>query len=171
MSFANAFYFDEVEVGQEWLSPERTVSEEDINIFAELTGDRAPMHTDEEFAKTTPYQRRIAHGLLGLSMTGGLTFEAPPVRVQAFVGLREWYFRAPIFIGDTIRVRTRVLEKELRGRGRRGQVTWGITVVNQNDRVVQEGITMTILERAVSARESILPLPKTGESQLLSEAG
>jgi acyl dehydratase len=156
---AHLLLFDDLEIGQEWESPERAVSEEDIRIFAELTGDRAAIHLDEEYAKTTPFQRRIAHGLLGLALTSGLTNGAPPVQTQVFVSLREWHFRAPIFIGDTIRVRTRVLEKELRGRGRRGLVGWGITVVNQAGRVVQEGTSTTLVERSASSRE-ILPLAK-----------
>jgi 3-hydroxybutyryl-CoA dehydratase len=168
---AHLLLFDDLEVGQEWESPERVVTDADIRIFADLTGDRAPIHLDEEFAKTTVFQRRIAHGLLGLALTSGLTVGAPPVQTQAFVGLREWNFRAPIFIGDTIRVRTRVLEKELRGRGRRGLVVWGITVTNQAGRVVQEGTSTTLVERSATARE-ILPLVKNdGDSDPLAQAG
>ena len=90
--------------------------------FADLTGDRNPVHLDPEFARATPFRRCIAHGLLGLSLAGDLTTAATPKRTVAFLGLREWYFRAPVYIGDAIRATSRVTEKELQGRGRRGMV-------------------------------------------------
>jgi 3-hydroxybutyryl-CoA dehydratase len=149
MSFgAEPLYFDELEVGQEWVSGGRTVTEADIAAFADLTGDRSPIHLDPNFARATPFRRCIAHELLGLSMGGGLSLGAPRVRTAAFLGLREWHFRAPVYLGDTIRVRTSVLEKELQGRGRRGKVVWRVQFLNQSDRIVQEGITLTLVETA-----------------------
>src|SRR6478672_6052904 len=100
-----SLFFDDIEVGQEWLSGERTVSEDDIVAFADLTGDRQPIHLDPDFAQKTPFRRCIVHGLLGLSLASGLTVCAIPVRTQAFLGLREWHFRAPVFPGDTLLVR------------------------------------------------------------------
>jgi 3-hydroxybutyryl-CoA dehydratase len=159
MSSQDPLYFEELEVGREWESPVRTITEADIAEFAALTGDDQPIHMDEEFAKRTPFQRRIAHGLLGLSIASGLVIRTPPMHTQAFLGLREWNFRAPIFIGDSIRVLVRVREKELRGRGRRGAVTWMVTVLNQDGRVVQEGTTATLIECSAIGRELILPFP------------
>src|SRR5688572_33047784 len=95
-------YFDELAVGAEWLSESRLVTGEDVRRFADLTGDRNPVHLDPEFARTTPFRRCIAHGLLGLAVVGGLAWKAPPAHTLAFLELREWYFRAPIFPGDKI---------------------------------------------------------------------
>jgi acyl dehydratase len=117
-----------------------------VLAFADLTGDRNPVHLDPEFARTTPFRRCIAHGLLGLSLVGGLTAVTAPTRMIAFLGLREWHFRAPIYIGDAIRVESRVREKELQGRGRRGLVVSEIRIVNQDGRVVQEGVTANLIE-------------------------
>ena len=58
----NALYFDELYEGQEWNSPRRTITEADIVMFAALTGDHNPVHTDEEFAKNTVFGGRILHG-------------------------------------------------------------------------------------------------------------
>ncbi len=146
--------FEELDVGREWVSPERIVSTDDIGCFAGLTGDRNPIHLDPEFARTTPFRRCIAHGLLGLSLAGGLASESPPVRTVAFLELREWQFRAPIYPGDAIRVTSRVLEKQPQGRGRRGTVVWQIRVLNQDDRVVQEGVTATLVETAQKVARS-----------------
>ena len=62
------------------------------------------------------------------------------------IEMREWHFRAPIFPGDTIRVRSTVLEKKPQSRGRRGIITWKAEILNQNHRVVQEGVTVTLVE-------------------------
>jgi acyl dehydratase len=140
------FYFDDVEVGQQWESLGRTVTQADIVNFAGLSGDFNPIHMDHEFAQRTPFRRPIAHGLLVFAMGSGLGQYHPAMRTLAFLSVREWHFREPAFIGDTIRVRTTVLEKESRARGRRGVITWQRQIVNQEHKVVQEGVTVTLVE-------------------------
>jgi 3-hydroxybutyryl-CoA dehydratase len=153
-------YFEDVEVGQEWESPGRTITEADVVNFAGLSGDFNPIHIDHEFARGTPFRRPIAHGLLVLSVASGLGLYAPPMRTVAFVQIRDWQLRGPVFVGDTIRVRGKVLEKEVRGRGRRGAVTWGRAIVNQEGKVVQEGVTVTLVEgRGGAAEEPETPAP------------
>jgi acyl dehydratase len=148
-------YLDDVEVGQEWESLGRTVTETDIVNFAGLSGDFNPIHLDHEFARTTPFRRPIAHGLLVLSLGSGLGLYSPPMRTLAFLALREWHFKEPVFIGDTLRLRSKIVEKEVRGRGRRGIITWHRLIVNQEGRVVQEGISQTLVEgRAARHEES-----------------
>jgi acyl dehydratase len=139
-------YFDEIEVGEEYESPGRTVTEADIVLFAGLSGDYNVLHTDAEFMKTSIFGERIAHGLLGLSIQAGLLSRAMvPYATIAFGGLR-WKFKAPIRIGDTIRVRARVASKKETKPGR-GVVVLARTVLNQRDEVVQEGDTELIVER------------------------
>jgi 3-hydroxybutyryl-CoA dehydratase len=147
MSFTKIhFYFDDVEVGQEWESLGRTVTESDIVNFAGISGDFNPIHLDHEFAKTTPFRQPVAHGLLIWSMGSGLGLFAPPMRTLAFISVRDWHFDGPVFIGDTIRVRSKVLEKEVRSRGRRGVITWAREIINQSAKVVQHGVTLTLVE-------------------------
>jgi acyl dehydratase len=147
MSFTEQhLYFDDLEVGQEWVSQGRTVTEADIVNFAGLSGDYNPIHMDHEFAKSTPYRRPIAHGVLVWAIGSGLGLYAPAMRTLAFLGIREWHFRGPVFIGDTIRLRSKVVEKEVRARGRRAVVTWERQIINQENKVIQEGITMTLVE-------------------------
>lgn len=138
--------FDDVEIGQEWESQGRTVTETDVVNFAGLSGDFNPIHMDHEFAKTTPFRRPIAHGMLVMAIGSGLGTTSPPMRTIAFLGLREWKFTGTVFAGDTIRVRTKVVGKELRGRGKRGEIVWQRAVVNQEGKVVQEGTSVTLVE-------------------------
>lgn len=146
-------YFDDVEVGQEWMSLGRTVTEADIVGFAGLSGDFNPIHVDHAHAANTPFRRPVAHGLLVLSISSGLSLYAPPMRTIAFLALREWEFKEPVFPGDTIRVRTRVLEKHQRARGRRGEVLWGREALNQENKVVMQGKSLTLVEgRGATAR-------------------
>lgn len=147
MTFPEIYkFFDDVEVGQEWESLGRTVTETDVVTYAGLSGDFNPIHMDHEFAKTTAYGRPIAHGLLIWAISSGLGVLSPPMRTLAFVGVREWHFRLPVFIGDTIRLKTRVLEKEERGRGRRASIAWQRCIINQEGKTVQEGIIVTLVE-------------------------
>jgi 3-hydroxybutyryl-CoA dehydratase len=147
MSFTeNHLFFDDVAVGQEWQSLGRTVTEADIVNFAGLSGDFNPIHVDHEFAKMTPFRRPIAHGLLIVAIGSGLGTANPAMRTVAFLGMRDVRFTGTVFAGDTIRVRTKVLAKELRGRGKRGEITWQRQIVNQEGKVVQEGISVTLVE-------------------------
>ncbi|HEU5193580.1 MAG TPA: MaoC/PaaZ C-terminal domain-containing protein, partial [Methylomirabilota bacterium] len=139
--------FEEIEVGEEYVSPGRTVTEADIVIFAGLSGDYNVLHTDAEFMKSSIFGERIAHGLLGLAIQAGLfTRAAQPFATLAFVGMR-WKFKGPIKIGDTIRVRAKVTAKKETAKPDRGLVTVERTVLNQRDEVVQEGETDLMVER------------------------
>jgi len=147
MSFSSsAYYFDDIEIGQEWESQGRTITEADIVNFAGLSGDFNPIHMDHEFAKNTPFRQPIAHGLLVFSIGSGLGVTCPQMRTVAFVQVREWNFRGPVFIGDTVRLRSRLLEKNLKGRGRRGEMIWYRGIVNQEGKIVQEGTLITLVE-------------------------
>jgi acyl dehydratase len=155
MSFTTMhLFFDDVEVGQEWDSLGRTVTETDIVNYAGLSGDFNPIHMDHEFAKTTGYRRPIAHGLLIQAISSGLGLTAPPMRTLAFVSMRDWQFKGPVYAGDTIRLKTTVLEKEERARGRRGVITWRRQISNHEGKVVQEGITVTLVEGRASIKNA-----------------
>jgi 3-hydroxybutyryl-CoA dehydratase len=136
--------FDDIAVGDQWRSPERTVESTDVQDFADLTGDFNPLHLDEEFAAQTPFGRPIAHGLLGMSLVAGLGSRSPWMDQAVFTRVLDWRFVRPIYIGDTVHVQTFVLDKRPSGR-RRGIVTWKRQLVNQHNEVVQEGTTETMV--------------------------
>ncbi|HWY88332.1 MAG TPA: MaoC/PaaZ C-terminal domain-containing protein [Gemmataceae bacterium] len=155
MSFpAMYLFFDDVEIGQEWDSLGRTVTETDIVTYAGLSGDFNPIHMDHEYARTTAYRKPIAHGLLIWAISSGLGMMAPPMRTMAFVGIRDWQFKLPVYVGDTIRIKTKVMDIEERSRGRRAIITWLRTITNQSRKIVQEGITLTLVEGRANIREA-----------------
>src|SRR5262245_41126211 len=133
MSFTPShLYFDDVEIGQEWKSPGRTITETDIVNFAGLSGDFNPIHIDHQIAAPTPFSRPLALGLLGFSIASGRGLHAPPMRTLAIIAIKEWYFRDPVFPGDTIHVVSKVLDKQVRARGRRAEVSWQRQVFKQD---------------------------------------
>jgi 3-hydroxybutyryl-CoA dehydratase len=156
-------YFDDLDTTTEWESPGRTVTEADIMTYAGFSGDFNPMHIDEEFSKKTPFRKRIAHGFGVFSLASGLGLQAPMVRTIALSGVRFWKFMLPVFIGDTIHVKTRVVEKTLKGRGKRGEVIWLRMILNQDGKVVQEGEIMTLVECRPLVR------PAEGEPAVVAE--
>ena len=147
MAFTSShLYFDDVEIGQEWESSGRTITETDVVNFAGISGDFNPIHMDHEFAKSTPFRRPIAHGMLIFAVASGLGVNYPPMRTIAFMQVQEWNLREPIYIGDTLHLKSRVKSKTLRGRGRRGEIVWHRAVINQDGKVVQEGTIVTLCE-------------------------
>lgn len=144
-------YYEELHVGSVWTSPGRTVTEADVVQFAGMTGDYNPLHVDHEFARSTPFRRPIAHGLLGMAWVAGLGSHSPAVRTEAFLGVEKWEFHLPTFIGDTVYVRTELVEKQPSGR-RRGKAVWKRELLNQKGVVVQSGLFVTLV--ALKSRPS-----------------
>ena len=94
-------------------SPTFTITADHINTYAELTGDYTPVHIDEEYAKTTPFGTRVAHGLLGLSLADGLKTQSEYRFLPGMSLGWTWDFAGPIKIGDTIHVKFRVASRRL----------------------------------------------------------
>jgi acyl dehydratase len=140
-------FFDDIQVGEEYESPGRTVTEADIVLFAGLSGDYNVLHTDAEFMKQSIFGERIAHGLLGLAIQAGLFTRAGIPYATLGTGTLRWKFKGPIKIGDTIRVRATVSAKKETEKPDRGVVTVERQVLNQRDEVVQEGETDLVVER------------------------
>lgn len=140
---SDGLLWDDLHVGMKFTSPTRTITEADVVGFAALTGDYSELHTSEEFAKSTQYGRRVAHGLLGLTYAHGLMWPRTSVFRRcaiAFLGITDWRFRGPIFLGDTISVVYEVDELRVsRSNPTQGIATFAVRLINQRDEVVQEG--------------------------------
>jgi len=91
-----------------------TITADDIARFAEVSGDKNPLHMSDEYAATTMFERRIAHGALTASYISGILGNDLPGPGSVFVGL-NMRFRRPVYIGDTVIARAEVAEKIARG--------------------------------------------------------
>jgi len=94
------YYLEDLEVGMK-ATTNMVITGEKIDIFAELTGDKNPIHVDEEFAKTTMFGKRIAHGALSASLISAVLGNDLPGPGAVFVEL-NLRFRRPAFIGDDV---------------------------------------------------------------------
>lgn len=140
-------YFEDFQMGESVISSGRTITEADIVNFAALSGDYNQIHTDVEHAKTTPFGQRIAHGLLVLSIASGLVAQLGLIEgtVLAFRSL-EWKFSKPVFIGDTVHVRTQVTELKPLVRLGGGSVVLKVKIVNQRGEVTASGEWNVLME-------------------------
>ena len=105
---------------------------EDIEHFANFTGDTFYAHMDEEAAKANPFfPGRVAHGYLILSFAAGLFVDPAPGPVLANYGLDNLRFQKPVSPGDTLHVRLTAKQKTRRNK-EYGEVRWDVSVLNQN---------------------------------------
>lgn len=139
-------YFDEFALGDRFVTGARTISEQDVSLFAELTGDLNPLHLDADFAQTTRFGDRIVHGMLTLSVTGGLRYPLNGDRLICLYGIERIRMVRPVRIGDAVRVEGEVAELTPKDAG--GVVTFAEEVVNQNDERV------SLFERSVLYQRS-----------------
>ncbi len=141
-------YFEEFEVGESIETPARTITEADVVMFAGLSGDYNPLHTDAEFAKETMFGERIAHGMLGLSIVSGLAWRTGFMEgtADALISV-ETKFRNAVKFGDTIRARFEVRQKKEMKRLGGGFVTFNVVALNQRDETIQKG-EWTVLIRS-----------------------
>jgi 3-hydroxybutyryl-CoA dehydratase len=133
-------FFEDYAVGDAATSQTRTITEADIVAFAGISGDFNEIHVSETVSAAGAFGKRIAHGMLGLSVATGLAVQMGFMRdtVVAFRGL-EWEFVAPVLIGDTIHADVTVTELKAMTRLGIGKVSFKVDVRNQKDEVVQRG--------------------------------
>ncbi len=126
----------ELAIGDTLKTGSRTVTIEDIEHFAEFTGDKFYAHMDEEAAKASPiFEGRVAHGYLILSFAAGLFVDPDPGPVLANTGLENLRFLTPLYPGDSMRVELTVRSKSLKSEDT-GVVRWAVEVFNQKDELV-----------------------------------
>jgi acyl dehydratase len=136
-------FLEQFVVGEKYLSQRRTVTETDIVMFTGLSWDTNPAHTDEIYSAEGQFKGRIAHGALTLAIATGLNTHSGfyDGTAIAFLGIDKWEFVGAVFAGDTLHLRSTVLEvKPSRTKPDRGAVKSQLEMVNQRDEVVQRGL-------------------------------
>jgi 3-hydroxybutyryl-CoA dehydratase len=132
-------FFDDFKVGDRFESPSKTVTDAHFLFFSGLTGDAHPLHYDVEYAKRTRFGRPLAHGLMLASLTAVGASTLSPLIEDSIVAFLEQTtrFRAPDFVGDTLKPRHEVIALERKRSG--GLLSLGVTLTNQRDETVFEG--------------------------------
>ena len=137
------YTYADLHVGMAFRSPGRTITDADLVAFAGLTGDYSELHTSDIYAKSSEFGRRVAHGMLGLAYAHGLMWaRTGDLRETAiaFLGIDDWRFLQPIFVGDTIFVNYRIAElRDSKSRPTQAIATFDVEVVDQDNCVVQRG--------------------------------
>jgi 3-hydroxybutyryl-CoA dehydratase len=148
-------YFEDFANSEAATSRGRTITESDIMSFAGLTGDFIELHTNEEYAKTTRYGRRIAHGALVFSVSIGLSTRMSLLddTILAFTGVDKLRFVAPVFPGDTIHAVKKVVERQELGEAQ-GTVVFETRVLNQRGELVLIYLDKVLVKRRVTPPES-----------------
>lgn len=140
-------YFEDFPLEEEYTSPGRTVTEADIVMFCALSGDWTEIHSNVEFAQSSFFGQRLAHGALVFSIATGLVTRLGVIEgtAIAFAGM-TWKFAKPVFIGDTIRVTLKALKKRALS-AEAGMVIAAVSIVNQKDEVVESGEWTVMVRR------------------------
>lgn len=140
--------FDQFNVGDVFVCQARTVTEADTVNFAGVSGDYNPLHTDQEFGKTTMFEGRIAHGVLGLAIATGQAnqlgvFEGTTVALM----MQTVKYTGAVKFGDTIHLELKVAEKKETSKPDRGVVIFDTFVLNQHGKSVIEGQWTLMMKR------------------------
>jgi acyl dehydratase len=147
----SGYRYQDLHIGMRFRSPGRTITDADLVSFAGLTGDYSELHTSEVYGRNSQFGRRVAHGLLGLTYAHGLmwprTGELRETAI-AFLGITDWKFVGPIFIGDTIFVNYWLGElRDSKSKPTQAIATFDVELVNQDGAVLQRGKKVLLLSK------------------------
>lgn len=147
---AHTDWFEDQAVGRFGLSPTRTVTEADVNLFGGLTGDMAELHTSEAYARKTEFGGRIAHGMLNLSLAHGLIVRTGHLVTTgiALLGWNDIKFHAPLRLGSTVQARWSTIDtRESRSRPDAGIVVDRIELLDEHGTLIMSGEVAELVRR------------------------
>ena len=145
-------YFDDLKIGEKYITHKRTVTEADIVNFANISGDNFYAHTDVTSLEGTLFESRVAHGYFVMSAAAGLFVDPKKGPVLANYGIDECRFTKPVYVGATIGVRLTVKEKTAQEKKpddklAKGIVKWQVEVYDQTDETVALATILTLVQR------------------------
>jgi oxepin-CoA hydrolase/3-oxo-5,6-dehydrosuberyl-CoA semialdehyde dehydrogenase len=142
----------ELRIGDQWVTARRTITREDVEHFAEFTGDTFYAHMDSAAAKANPFfEERVAHGYLIVSFAAGLFVDPAPGPVLANYGVDSLRFLTPVYFGDSLQVRLTCKAINPRATAEHGEVRWDCRVTNQRDEVVAQYDVLTMVAKTLPA--------------------
>lgn len=138
----------QVQVGQRWRSDARTLNEHELGLACMLSQDWHPIHADAHYAAASAMGQRVFQGGYGVLLALGMATRFPAVgtRHALALGLQDWQFRAPLFVGDTVHVEVELSELRRTSDGRRLVIKKQIRLVKQDGQVAQEGQGGSLVE-------------------------
>ncbi|MBN8549354.1 MAG: phenylacetic acid degradation bifunctional protein PaaZ [Deltaproteobacteria bacterium] len=139
-------FFEELEIGETLTTHRRTITEADIVNFAGISGDFFYAHMDDIAARTSLFEKRVAHGYFVIAAAAGLFVDPAPGPVLANYGLENLRFVKPVYIGDTIQVKLTCKQKTVKETPE-GVVAWDVEVSNQNAEAVALYTILTLVKR------------------------
>ena len=146
-------YLDDFTPGEIFKSASHTLSDKHFAAFAEMTGDAHPLHYDFDYARAKGWDAPIAHGLLllGLCALGAAPISRELTESMVAMLGNEARYKRPAFIGDTVTPQFTVVAVEPKGADR-GIARLAITLHNQRNEVVLEGMHVLMLKRRASVK-------------------
>jgi len=145
------FTYATIAIGQRATTATRTITESDHSLFMMLTGAWHPIHSDEPFARAAGAKGRIVQGTFGVALALGGHLESQVLQssdpLVAALGIVDWRYRGPIYIGDTLHLDIEIADIKLTTDGSRYTVDRRIQLINQEGAVVQEGIARSMWRR------------------------
>jgi acyl dehydratase len=146
--------YEDLPIGHTWASASRRISQDDINRFAETTGDTNPIHVNLDYAAHSSFQGTIVHGYLTIALAAGLVYQLglDKITSHAILGL-NWRLKRAVMANDSIHVVLNLVSRRPSG----SQPTFGIIerrydVYNQNKEIVAVGdVAMLIMRRSMAA--------------------
>jgi acyl dehydratase len=148
------YSFEALKPGQTFSSGARTLTETDLVMFCMMMGDWHAIHADEVYAKDTRIGRRMFHGTFGISLAVAQSADLLPLsnRIVAALGFKEWSFKAPLFIGDTVHTDVVISGTRVASDGRRGVISRTIRLIKQDGTLAQEGLAELLVELDVGGK-------------------
>jgi acyl dehydratase len=152
MAVGQIFDFHELEIGLVLTGAARTLTETDLVSFCMITGDWHPIHADAEHARSTRIGQRMFHGTFGIALAISMSADLLPLKqpVIAALGIRDWLFKAPLFIGDTVHVEISVAEKKTTSDGKRAVMGRQLRLLKHDGTVAQQGIADLMIDLAAA---------------------
>jgi len=134
-------WYEDVEPGLVLVSPARVITADAIDRFAELTGERHPLHMDDDFAHAAGFPGRIAHALFTLAVMEGLKsrlgcFERSAIASKGWDKVR---FRAPLLPGESVTLRLEMVDKRVSARPGQGVALERAALIKDGGGVVTTG--------------------------------
>ena len=147
-------HFEELQIGETFHTPSRTITDADVDRFSDLSGDHFYAHQSDDMARQGVFERKVAHGYFVLSASAGLFVDPAPGPVLANYGLEGLRFVKPVYPGDAIHARLTCKQKTAKDTPAdgipQGVVAWDVEVRNQHDEPVAVYTILTLVRKLAS---------------------